>query len=330
MTKQVNRKNSVSGAEICIAAVVLLPFAVKILCGVLGLYNTMTGKNGLKNIIAAVCLSSFSALFISLSVFIFGVMSIRGIIKHRDEMKNLFLSIFGIGFLTITVPLLLFFGFNRSCYSEQQHITDKSGIFGDIRILSDCISDYFSDEYDEYTVNDLWFDYSSHLSMTGRGGSSFHNEYVMSGYYDNEFIGSGQLFKAQIGKDDYNFFRESLPKGFDTTVTVYKKSGFIRSVEPSMDFGRKESYFHIYEIFICGDRIFRSEKNSAVEIDNLQWCGFKSGESGDITNALFGINADKGNEYPHDLTGFDEICLYAWADGGYKRVSNIIYKEDIK
>ena len=48
-------------------------------------------------------------------------------------------------------------------------------------------------------------------------------------------------------------------------------------------------------------------------------CGVK----GSIVSA-----AEKSLEYPYSVRG-DEICLYAWVDGGYKRVSNIIYKEDI-
>lgn len=101
-----------------------------------------------------------------------------------------------------------------------------------------------------------------------------------------------------------------------------------------MKFGRDESYEHIYELSVNGDKgdkIVRSEIMAAFDFDikSLTWCEFCKGGSIEISNALCIINAENSLEYPHSLMG-DEICLFAWIDGGYKRVSNIVYKEDIR
>lgn len=317
------KKEKISITEILAAIYVVAVVIIYFLPGVLGLYDVMVGKRGLGNTISAILISSGSALFLSVPILIIGIGNLRGLIKNRKELKSSFLPIIGITFLTITIPIILFGVINRTRYAEQQYFSDNDRGFGDFPILADCISDYFSDEYDEFVVNDIWLDSRKHISSSGRGGSSYHKEYIIYGY-NNEV----KLFSAQIGKEDHNSFLKSLPKGFDITVTVYKKSRFIRSVEPSVDFGREKSIEHFFEISISGDKIVRSENMSAYEIDNLTWCEFYKGGSIQIENALCGINAEKSLEYPYSMMG-DEICLFAWVDGGYKRVSNIIYKEDI-
>ena len=317
------RKEKISITEILAVIYVVAVVIIYFLPGVLGLYDVMVGKKGLGNTISAILISSCSALFLSVPVLIIGIGILRGLIKNRKEMKRSFLPIIGITFLTVTIPIVLFCGINRTRYAEQKCFSDNDRGFGDLLILADCISDYFSDEYDEYIVNDTWLDSRKHISSSGRGGSSYHKEYILYGCKNGE-----KQFSAQIGKEDFNSFRDSLPKGFDITVTVYKKSRFIRSVEPSVDFGREESYEHFFEISADGDKIIRSENLSTYEIDNLTWCEFYNGGSIQIENSLCGINAEKSLEYPYSMMG-DEICLFAWVDGGYKRVSNIIYKEDI-
>ncbi|MGN1106269.1 MAG: hypothetical protein ACI4RH_06425 [Huintestinicola sp.] len=321
MKKQ--KKEKISITEILVAIYVVAVVIISFLPGVLGLYDVMVGKRGLGNTISAILIRSGSALSLSVPIFIIGIGNIRGLIKKRKEMKSSLFPIIGITFLTITIPVVLFCSINRTRYAEQQYFSYNDEGFGDLSILADCISDYFSDEYDEFVVNDIWLDNQRHISSSGRGGSSYHKEYFISGYNNKE-----KLFSAQIGNEDYNSFKKSLPKGFDITVTVYKKSRFIRSVEPSVDFGRDKSYEHFFEISVSGDKIVRSENLSAYEIDNLTWCEFYKGGSIQIENALCGINAENSLEYPYSMMG-DEICLYAWVDGGYKRVSNIIYKEDI-
>lgn len=193
----------------------------------------------------------------------------------------------------------------------------------DIQLLGYCISDFFTDEYDMYIVNAVYSD-------NGLPSKSSRREYKLSGYYDTPglTVGNNRIFYSQVGREDYSRLQKSLPIGFDITVTVYKRSRFIRSIEPSVDFGREESIGHFFEISVNGDKIVRSENMSAYEIDNLMWCEFHKGDSTQIKNALCGINADNSFEYSHTLKG-DEICLFAWVDGEYKRVSNIIYKEDI-
>lgn len=317
------KKEKISITEILAAFYVVAVIIIYFLPGVLGLYDEMVGKRGLGNTISAILISTGSALFLSVSILIIGIGNLKRLIKNRKEMKSSFLPIIGITFLTITIPVVLFCSINRTRYAEQQYFSDNERGFGDVPILADCISDYFSDEYDEFVVNDIWLDNRKHISSSGRGGSSYHKEYIIYGY-NNEV----KLFSAQIGKEDHNSFLKSLPKGFDITVTVYKKSRYIRSVEPSVDFGRDKSYEHFFEISVSGDKIIRSENLSTYEIDNLTWCEFHKGGSIDMSNALCGINAENSLEYPYSMIG-DEISLFAWVDGGYKRVSNIIYKEDI-
>ncbi len=299
------------------------------LCDILGLYDHMTGAEGLKNIILAVIIRIFIALIAVWPLFIVAVLSIRGIAQNSRNSKQRLLISVGTVFLTISVPVLLFVSMNRTRFYEQQYITDRIGVFGDLRIMSSCITDLIDDEYIEYTVNELWFDKHKAISSTGKRGSSYHYEYTVSGRYYDDSSESGEIFKAQIGKEDYRRLKSELPIGFDIKVTVYKNSGFIRSIESSVDFGKEDSYSHLYELTFQDGEIIRSEKLGAIELKNLTWCGFRSGESGNISNSLFGIGADKTMAYPYNLQNFDEICLYAVADGDYRRVSNIIYKEDI-
>lgn len=317
------RKEKISKTEIFTVIYIVAILIICFLPAILGLYDVMVGKKGLENTIGAILISSVSALSVSAPILIIGIGILRGLIKNRKEMKSSFLPIIGITALTIIVSAVLFGAINRTRYYEQQFFSGNDRGFGDIPLLADCISDHFTDEYDEYVVNNIWLDSRKHISSSGRGGSSYHKEYILIGYKNEQ-----KLFSAQIGKEDYNSYLRSLPKGFDITVTVYKKSRFIRSIQSSVDFGREESYEHIFEISAADDKIVRSEKLAAFEIKNLTWCEFYKGGSIQIENALCGINAEKSLEYPYSMMG-DEICLFAWVDGGYKRVSNIIYREDI-
>lgn len=293
------------------------------------IYDTMIGYEALKRIILSIVIINTSALMISIPIFTLGAIIIRNYVRGRQKNKRIPVFI-GLCFLTVSVSVLIFLGLSRTRYSEQQYISDKSDLLGDEHIMLCCISDMIYDEYYEYTVNQLWFDKSRHISSTGRGGSSYHWEYTVSGHYSVGHTGRGQLFEAQIGKADYNRLRTEMPIGYDIKVTVYKNSGFIRSVESTVDFGKSESYSRLYELSVCSGDILRTEKTGEIEIKNLQWCGFEIGQSSDISNSLFGINAENSNIFPYSAAlEYDEICLFAVADGKYRRVSNIIYKEDI-
>lgn len=292
-------------------------------------FDVMVGKEGLKNVIAALILAMLSRMMISVPIILLGVGAAVFSIHFFKYRKN------GGGrlaaFLIILAVLLISSGIVGMINFTDDFDNAKLAMYSadgkrcnDFQLLGYCISDYFSDEYDTYTVNKVYYD-------NGLSSRYSRREYEISGYYYDALglIGNNEKFSAQVGREDYNKLRKSLPKGFDITVTVYKKTRFIRSVEPSVNFVRDECYEHFFEISVSGDKVVRSENLSAYEIDNLMWCEFYKGGSTQIENALCGINAEKSLEYPYSVRG-DEICLFAWVDGGYKRVSNIIYKEDIR
>ena len=292
------------------------------------LFDVMIGKEGLKNIIASLIFAFLSQMMITVPIIILGaaaaVFSVH-FFKNRENGVGKFAALF-IVLAVILIPsgIVGMFNFTDDFDNAKLALYSADGKrHNDIRLLGYCISDFFTDEYDMYIVNAVYSD-------DGLPSKSSRREYKLSGYYDTPglTVGNNRIFYSQVGREDYSRLQSSLPIGFDITVTVYKRSRFIRSIEPSVDFGRDESIGHFFDISVNGDKIVRSENMSAYEIDNLMWCEFHKCDSTEIKNALCGINADNSLEYPHTLKG-DEICLFAWVDGEYKRVSNIIYKEDI-
>ena len=307
---------------------VLLSISFRIIPDWLDLFDVMVGKEGLKNVIAALIFAMLSRMMICVPIIFLGVGAAVFSVQPFKDRKN---GGGGLAALLITLAVLLIpFGIFGMINFTDDFDNAKYALYSadgnrhnDFQLLVYCISDYFSDEYDTYTVNNVYFD-------DGLSSRYSRREYELSGYYDTPGlkVENNRIFYSQVGREDYSRLQKSLPKGFDITVTVYKRSRFIRSIEPSVDFGRNESIGHFFDISVNGDKIVRSENMSAYEIDNLMWCEFHKGDSTEIKNALCGINADNSLEYPHTLKG-DEICLFAWVDGEYKRVSNIIYKEDI-
>lgn len=309
----------------------LLSVILRIVPDWLGFFDVMVGKEGLKNVIADLILTMLSQMMICVPVILLGVGAAAFSVHFFKERKNggnggIRLAAFLLTLAIILIPfgIVGMINFTKDFDNAKLTLYSADGKrHNDFQLLGYCVSDYFSDEYDTYTINKVYSDDGSWSRYSRR-------EYVLRGYYDTLglTIENNEKFSAQIGKNDYNSLESSLPKGFDITVTIYKRSRFIRSIEPSVDFGRDESIGHFFDISVNGDKIVRSENMSAYEIDNLMWCEFHKGDSTEIKNALCGINADNSLEYPHTLKG-DEICLFAWVDGEYKRVSNIIYKEDI-
>ena len=315
--------------EIVLIVTICIVLFMGALCDILSLYDNMIGADGLKNVIFTIVIRTFYGMIAILPVLLIGLADIIGIMKKtRKDVKNIMSSI-TIVFLTIAVCYVLFTGINRTRFNEQQYITECTGVFGDLHIMSNCVTDLHNDEYVEYTVNELWFDQRRAISSTGKDGISYHYEYTVSGRYTDDYSESSEIFKSQIGRDDYMKLRDSMPIGFDIKVTVYKNSGFIRSIEAVEDFSRQESYAHLFELSVENGKIIRSEKLGAIKLRNLTWCGFSYGQNDDIKNSLFGINAENSIEFPYESISYDEICLFAVADGKYRRVSNIIYKEDI-
>lgn len=326
------KKEKISGYEVLTVLYIVILLPLLSLPDILGLYDNMIGMDGLKNTVLAILLRNLCGIYAAFPCVFIGVCILKNMKNKKGDVRNSRFVFGGMIFLTIVIPVILFLSVVRTRYSEQIYENGDSGPFEDIRLAAACVSDMISDEYDEYTITSAYFDTSRHVSSTGRRSglrsSSYHTEYTLSGR-SGDFI-SQKIFTAQIGKNNYNELKDSLPKGFDIYVTVYKNSRFIRSIKPSVGYGKAESYEHIYELSVSDGKITYRKNSDSFEMDNLTWCGFRSGESGDIHNALFGIGADKSSEYPYSTGNFDEICLYAVCDGGYRRVSNIIYKEELQ
>ena len=306
----------------------LLSVILRIVPDWLGFFDVMVGKEGLKNVIADLILTMLSQMMICIPVILLGVGAAAFSVHFFKERKNggVRLAAFLLTLAIILIPfgIVGMINFTKDFDNAKLTLYSAEGKrHNDFQLLGYCVSDYFSDEYDTYTVNKVYSDDGSWSRYSRR-------EYELRGYYDTLglTIENNEMFSAQIGKTDYNSLERALPKGFDITVTIYKKSRFIRSIEPSVEFGRDESYEHIFEISVNGDKVVRSDKLAAFELENLTWCEFRKGESVDISNALCSIGAEKSLEYPYALRE-NEICLYAWVDGGYKRVSNMIYREEM-
>lgn len=325
------KKEKISGFEVLIVLYIVILIPLISLPDILGLYNNMIGTEGLRNTVLAVIINYCGGLYIAFPCAVIDICILRGLKKNKDNKLNNPLVFGGVLFLMIVVPIILFLSVIKTRFSEQIYENGDSGPFEDIFLAAACVSDMINDEYDEYTITSAYFNTSRHISSSGRSSrrrsTAYHSEYTLSGR-NGDFI-SQNIFTAQIGRDNYNALKNSLPKGFDIYVTVYKNSRFIRSIEPSVSYTVAESYEHIYGLSVIDGKITYTRNTDSFELDNLTWCGFHEGESGDIHNSLFGIGADKSSEYPYSLDNFDEICLYAICDGGYRRVSNIIYKEEL-
>lgn len=305
--------------EVCIVVGIIVMIVLTFIPSMF-LYDTLMGAEGLKNIILAIIIKTVFGIVGVTPIVIYGIHLIK-IIDFRESK----LVFFGTIFLAVVIPLILFGGFTRSRLNEQHYIKNEHGAFADFNIFCQCISDLITDDYEEFIVNNCYVDYSKHISSSGRGGTSYHNEYTASFYN-----GKSKVAEAQVGTDEYDYLK-NLPYGFDTKITVYKKSGFLRSIEPTVDFTRAESYEHFFTISVDGDQIVY-EKNVDIKFKNIQWSGFKTGRSYDIHNSLFGIAiSEERPSLDADYIGLlcNEVCLYGTVDGQYRRLSNILTENDI-
>lgn len=279
------------------------------------LLNTMIGAEGLKNINIFIVIKFIFGIILAVPIFFSRIYFLN---IFRDKMR-LFARI-GVITCTVVVSVMFFMLGADSRLTEQHYIKKEYGKYTDLNILFNNISDLKNDSYETYTVNNCYVDFRQHSS---RGGK--RREYTANFYNDNK-----QVVKAQIGEDDYNYLK-SLPYGFDTEITVYKKSGFLRSVKPSVDFGKETSYENFFTISVSGDKIIY-EKNVDMKFKNIQWSGFKTSMHNDIENSLFGIGiSDERPTLDADYIGLlcNEVCIYGTIDGKYRRLSNILNENDL-
>ncbi|MBD5160370.1 MAG: hypothetical protein HDT23_09050 [Ruminococcus sp.] len=281
--------------------------------------DTMTGADGLRNINISIILKLITGIILALPLFAGGIYSF---IKYRKSVSR-FANI-GIMFIVVTVSAMFFLMGTDSRLDEQHYIRKEFGNLTDFSILSDNISDLKNDDYETYTINNCYI--SSHQHSTSGGRKVYHYYNYTATFYD----GKKQIVKAQIGRDDYDYFK-NLPYGFDTEITVYKKSGFLRSVKPSVDFDKTTSYEHFFTISISGDQIVY-EKNVDMEFKNIQWSGFKKNMHFDVKNSLFGIGiSEERPSLDADFIGLicDEVCIYSTVDRQYRRLSNVLNENDL-
>lgn len=301
--------------EVLVVMWIIIPLILILVSNVF-LDNTMTGADGLKNIILSITFKTLGGIILVVPM----VISEIRLIKLTDFRKSK-LVFFGEVFLTIVVPLVVFGMLTSSRLDEHHHIRKQDNIFADYSTLFQSASDLINDDYEEFTINNSYINRHQHHLPSGRGGGSgYHYEYTVTFYN-----GSQKIAESQINADDSDYIK-NLPVGFDTKITLYSKSGFIRSIEPSVDFGKAESYEHYFTLSMDGDNIvYERNVSSDLKIKNLTWSGFKKNQSYDIHNSLFGINAENDNCLDSGMfVTCKEICLYGITDGQYRRISNII------
>lgn len=322
MKKIKSKKQKSSKHEIITAVFLILYVTAGMVTSAVSdtLINTMTGAEGLKNINISIILRLITGIILAVPIFFSGI---YGFIKIHNSM-SLFART-GILFCTLAVSVMFFLLGADSRLDQQHYIRKNYGNNTDLNILFDCISDLKNDNYETYTINNCYVDWHKYSTSGGRGARSYYYNYTANFYNGNK-----QIVKAQIGKDDYDYLKD-LPYGFDAEITVYKKSGFLRSIKPSVDFDKDTSYEHFFTISISGDQIVY-EKNVDIKIKNIQWCGFKKNMHNDIENSLFGIGiSDERPTLDADFIGLlcEEVCIYGTADGKYRRLSNLLDENDL-
>ncbi|MDE6426609.1 MAG: hypothetical protein K2K89_10830 [Ruminococcus sp.] len=321
MKKTKSKKQKPSKYEVITAVFLILYVTAGMVTSAVSdsMLDTMTGADGLRNINISIILKLINGIILALPLFAGGIYSF---IKYHNSVSR-FANI-GIMFIVVVVSAMFFLTGIDSRLNEQHYIRKESGNLTDFSILSDNIYDLKNDDYETYTVNDCYV--SSHQYSTSGGRKVYHYYNYTATFYD----GKKQIVKAQIGEDDYDYLK-NLPYGFDTEITVYKKSGFIRSVKPSVDFDKTTSYEHFLTISISGDQIVY-EKNVDMKFNNIQWCGFKKNMHNDVKNSLFGIGiSEERPTLDTDFIGLlcEEVCIYGTVDGKYRRLSNILNENDL-
>ncbi|MDE5557255.1 MAG: hypothetical protein K2J32_06110 [Ruminococcus sp.] len=307
--------------EIITAVFLILYVTVGMVASVVShsLMDTMIGAEGLKNINISIILKLITGIILAVPVLFSGIYNF---IKFHNSM-SLFARI-GIMFITFVVSAMFFLIGVDSRLDEQHYIRKESGNLTDFSILFDNISDLKNDDYETYTINNCYVDSQEHSTSGGR------DRYYYNNYTATFYNGKKQIVKAQIGRDDYDYLK-NLPYGFDTEITVYKKSSFLRSVKPSVDFDRTTSYEHFLTISISGDQIVY-EKNVDMKFKDIQWCGFKKNMNYDVKNSLFGIGiSEERPTLDADYIGLlcEEVCIYGIVDGSFRRLSNILNENDL-
>ena len=142
---------------------VLLSISFRIISDWLDLFDVMVGKEGLKNVIAALIFAMLSRMMICVPIIFWGVGAAVFSVQPFKDRKN---GGGRLAALLITLAVLLIpFGIFGMINFTDDFDNAKYALYSadgnrhnDFQLLVYCISDYFSDEYDTYTVNKVYFD----------------------------------------------------------------------------------------------------------------------------------------------------------------------------
>lgn len=288
---------------------------------------TLVGREGLRN--AAAVLSVYllglaieagAFIYGGVKAFTYGVKLGRAYRLADSETERAMSAYFGkhlpalvkiIGVILIGMGGISLTAGTDSGGAMYTHMWKNGG--NNISLLADVLCDMRDEKVRSYRVNDGY-------------SIDFSDGYAAYFGYEDDTVWAPELFAVQIGGVDRGYIRDSLPGKISAQAYVYERSGLLMSIVPDRDVSGYEGYTYLYKIFVDDDTISYEYMGSGEEPDNLSWCGFKSGERGDIRNSLFSINA-AGDRACLDV-GFgdlcSEICLFAWIDGGYTQVSNVI------
>lgn len=311
-----------------IVIAVFLGVAVMNISGGICCRVTLVGREGLENaaLVLAVYLLGLvieagAFIYGGVKAFIYGVKLGRAYRTADSETKWAMSAYFGKSLPLLTeifgVILIGIGGISLAAGADSggamyTHMWKNGG--NNISLLADVLSDMGDENVRSYRVNDGYsIDFADGTYMGYFG-------------YEDDISYAPELFTAQIGSMDRGYISDMLPGKISAEAFVYERSGLIRDIVPDIDVSGYEGYTYLYRIYIENNMISYEYQGSGSEPDNLSWCGFKTGERGDIRNSLFSVNA-VGDKAELDISFGDmchEICLFAWVDGGYTQVSNVI------
>ncbi len=306
------------------------------IAGEMGGAVSLIGSEGLGNAAAVLgvyllglAVMTGAAVYGGVKSIVYGVRLAR-IYRQGGEIKEAFSAYFGKSLPALTVIFgIILIGVGGASfaagadsggpfYIHMSKISGNSGMGGNYSLLWNIFGDMAEGKTKCYTVNE---GYS--IDFGGQELAYFG--------YEDEDMWSPEMVTAQIGSGDRVQIKNNLPGNVNAAVEVYERSGFIKSIVCERDLSVYEGYTYLYNIYIEDDMIVYSFEGSGTEPGNLSWCGFRSGESGDIHNSLFMFGTSGDRAAPELDTAkalCNEVCLYAWVDGGYKAVSNTLYVND--
>ncbi len=179
----------------------------------------MFGENGLQKLVLHIVIDEFRSLFIFGYFFVSFLSDVMKSRKASDTPRLIRSIIF-----LIVLPALFYLISGKPALDEQYVINNINSPFPDIVIAGQCVRDLDEDLYDEFLVNGCILEKSEHCRLFSMGKRT---EYTARFTYNGQTVVS-----AQAGYYLYKLLEEVMPVNSDTTVKIYRNSGFIRNVTP--------------------------------------------------------------------------------------------------